>query len=41
MIITIYGNNIITGKENKTKLDPQGNTTRAEAAVIIQRFMNL
>ena len=32
-------NGIITGKENGTKLDPQGNTARSEAAVIIQRFM--
>ena len=30
---------IITGKENGTKLDPQGNTARAETAVIIQRFL--
>ena len=33
------GKRIITGKENGTKLDPQGNTARAEAAAIIQRFM--
>ena len=33
------GSGIITGKENGTKIDPQGNTARAEAAVIIQRFM--
>lgn len=32
-------NGIITGKENGTKLDPQGNTARCEAAAIIQRFM--
>lgn len=32
-------NGIITGKDNGSKLDPQGNTTRSEAAVIIQRFM--
>ena len=30
---------IITGKENGTKIDPQGNTARCEAAAIIQRFM--
>lgn len=30
---------IITGKENGTMIDPQGNTARAEAAAIIQRFM--
>ena len=34
-----YGSGIITGKENGTLLDPQGNATRCEAAVIIQRFM--
>lgn len=33
------GNGIITGKDSGTKLDPQGNTARAEAAAIIQRFM--
>jgi len=33
------GNGIITGKNNGTTLDPQGNTARAEAAAIIQRFM--
>ena len=32
-------NGIITGKDNGTKLDPQGSTTRSEAAIIIQRFM--
>ena len=30
---------IITGKNNGTILDPQGNTARSEAAVIIERFM--
>ena len=30
---------IITGKDNGTKLDPQGNASRAECAIIIQRFM--
>lgn len=33
------GNGIITGKDNSTLLDPQGNTARSEAALIIQRFM--
>lgn len=33
------GTGIITGKDNNTKLDPQGNATRAECATIIQRFM--
>ena len=33
------GNGIITGKDNGTKLDPQGNATRAECATIIMRFM--
>lgn len=33
------GMGIITGKENGTLLDPQGNTARCEAAVIVQRFM--
>jgi len=32
------GKGIITGKENGTMIDPQGNTARSEAAVIIQRF---
>lgn len=31
---------IITGKENGTHLDPQGNTARCEAAAIIQRFFD-
>lgn len=31
---------IITGKDNGTRIDPQGNTARAECALIIQRFMN-
>lgn len=33
------GNEIITGKDNETVLDPQGNATRAECATIIMRFM--
>ena len=33
------GNGIITGKDNGTMLDPQGNATRAECATIIMRFM--
>lgn len=33
------GNNIITGKEEETVLDPQGSVTRAEYAVIVTRFM--
>ena len=33
------GNEIITGKNNGTLLDPQGNATRAECATIIMRFM--
>ena len=33
------GSGIITGKNNGTVINPQGNTARAEAAVIIQRFM--
>ena len=33
------GKGIITGKSNGTLIDPQGNTARAEAAAIIQRFM--
>lgn len=33
------GNEIITGKNNGTVLDPQGNATRAECATIIMRFM--
>lgn len=32
---------IITGKDNGTKLDPQGNASRAECATIISRFMDL
>lgn len=35
------GNNIITGKENGTMLDPQGNASRAECATIINRFLNV
>ena len=36
------GNGIIEGKENTDgsyRLDPQGGTSRAECAIIIQRFM--
>ena len=33
------GNKIISGKDNGTILDPQGNATRAECATIIMRFM--
>ena len=33
------GNGIITGKNNGTTLDPQGNASRAECATIIMRFM--
>ena len=33
------GEGIITGKENGTVIDPQGNTARSETAIIIQRFM--
>ena len=35
------GNGIIEGKENEDnswRLDPQGNTSRAECAIIIMRF---
>ena len=32
------GTGIITGKDNGTKLDPQGNASRAECATIIMRF---
>ena len=33
------GMKIITGKDNGTRLDPQGNAARAECAAIIQRFI--
>ena len=33
------GTGIITGKDNETRLDPQGSATRAECATIIMRFM--
>lgn len=33
------GTGIITGKDNGTKLDPQGNASRAECATIIMRFV--
>ena len=32
------GNGIISGKDNGTVLDPQGNATRAECATIMMRF---
>ena len=35
------GTGIITGKENGTLINPQGNTARAESALIIQRFMEV
>ena len=34
------GNKLMYGKNDGTMLDPQGNTTRSEAAAIIQRYMN-
>lgn len=33
------GSGIITGKDNGTKIDPQGKATRAECATIIMRFV--
>ncbi len=33
------GTGIITGKNNGTRLDPQGNASRAECATIIMRFV--
>ncbi|MCI7180520.1 MAG: S-layer homology domain-containing protein [Schaedlerella sp.] len=33
------GTGIITGKDNGTRLDPQGNASRAECATIIMRFV--
>ena len=33
------GTGIISGKNEGTVLDPQGNATRAECATIIMRFM--
>lgn len=33
------GNGIITGKENGTKLDPQGKAARAECAAMIMRYL--
>ncbi|WP_415967079.1 S-layer homology domain-containing protein [Faecalitalea cylindroides] len=33
------GTGIITGKDNETRLDPQGSATRAECATIIMRYM--
>ena len=32
-------NGIIKGKDNETRLDPQGNAVRAECAAIVQRFI--
>ena len=34
------GTGIITGKNNGTLLDPQGNASRAECAIILTRFMD-
>ena len=34
------GNGIITGKYNGTVIDPQGNATRAECAIILTRFLD-
>ncbi len=34
------GNGIITGKNNGTVLDPQGNATRSECAMIMMRFID-
>lgn len=33
------GTGIISGKDNGTRLDPQGNANRAECATIIMRFL--
>ena len=33
------GNGIVTGKENPTRVDPMGNTARAECATIMMRFV--
>ena len=33
------GTGIITGKDNETRIDPQGNANRAECATIITRFL--
>lgn len=35
------GTGIITGKDNETRLDPQGNTSRAEASIILTRFAEM
>lgn len=35
------GTGIITGKDDGTKLDPQGNTSRAEASIILTRFAEM
>ncbi len=35
------GNKIITGKDNGTRIDPQGYASRAECATIITRFQDL
>ena len=34
------GTGIISGKDNQTRLDPQGNANRAECATIITRFVS-
>ena len=33
------GAGVITGKDNGTRIDPQGNASRAECAAMIQRFI--
>ena len=33
------GNGVITGKYDETQLDPQGEASRAECAIIMMRFM--
>lgn len=35
----VVGTGIISGKDNGTRLDPQGNANRAECATIIMRFL--
>lgn len=35
------GTGIISGKDNETRLDPQGNANRAECATIITRFVSI
>lgn len=36
----VVGNGIITGKYNGIVIDPQGNATRAECAIILTRFLD-